>query len=277
MHKKIILSLIIITIIFLNCAVGPQLSPMQIRQMTTKLISGSYEDSYRASLTVLQDQGYIIKNTDMASGLIVANVDRASDAGSQFAQALFLGYVADKGTEVEVSCMVNKLSNTNTEIRLNIQETNYGQSSKWSGYSKQNARQIYDPDLYHKIFNDIELEVKRRQAIMGMSDQNVTASSQGAIIPSEESKIDYDTAFDELVNEDNAQYFNIVKIVKNFCLITTDKIDLFKIGATYSIIRQESSNNENVGKAKVVKIKDNNIALQIIEGQIKVNDKIKCE
>ena len=243
--------------------------------MTTKLINGSYEDTYRASLTVLQDQGYIIKNTDMASGLIVANVDRAADAGSQFAQALFLGYVSDKGSEVELSCMINKLSNTNTEVRLNIQETNYGQSSRWSGTTKQNSKQIYDPELYQKIFNEIELEVKRRQAIMGMSDQNVAASSQGAVIPTETKDINYDSAFEALTEQDTNKYYNIIKVVQSYCLITIPNSNDFHLGETYEIVRGNSSNYSTIGKGKVARIKGENVAFQIINGTVQVNDKIK--
>jgi len=54
---------------------GAKLSPMQKRQITTRLSEGSYEDTYRAALTVFQDQDYIIQNTDMQAGLIVAYVD----------------------------------------------------------------------------------------------------------------------------------------------------------------------------------------------------------
>jgi hypothetical protein len=138
---------------------------MQIRQITTKMMTGSYENVYRACLTVFQDQGYIIKQTDMDAGLIVANVDRSTSGGSQLAQALFFGYVADKGSEVEVSCMVNKLSETNSEVRINIQEVRYGQSSVWSGTGKQKSKTIYDTKLYNNLFNQIQVEVKRREAI----------------------------------------------------------------------------------------------------------------
>ena len=156
---------IIIILFGVSCAPTVQLSPMQVRQITTRLIEGSYENIFRATLTVLQDQGYVIKNTDMNSGLIVGNVDRAADGGSQFVQALFLGYVSDKGTEVEASCMVNKINDTSSEVRINIQEVKYGQASKWSGTSKQNSKQIYDEKIYQELFNQITVEVKRREAM----------------------------------------------------------------------------------------------------------------
>lgn len=152
--------IVLLSVILFGCAAGPQLSQMQIRQLTTKTIDGAYDDVFRATMTILQDQGYVIKNTDMNSGLIVANVDRETSGGSQFAQALFLGKITDKNTVVEVSATVNKLNDKTQELRLNIQETNY---SGEGGIN--NIKQIYDEQVYQKLFNDITLEVKRREAM----------------------------------------------------------------------------------------------------------------
>ncbi len=153
-------SIFLLLTFLVGCAAGPQLSQMQIRQLTTKMIEGSYENVFRATMTILQDQGYVIKNTDMNSGLIVANIDRETSGGSQFMQALFLGRITDKNTVIEVSATVNKLNEENQELRLNLQETNYSGSG-----AKQNIKQIYDEKVYQNLFNDITLEVKRREAM----------------------------------------------------------------------------------------------------------------
>lgn len=153
-------SIFLLLTFLVGCAAGPQLSQMQIRQLTTKMIEGSYENVFRATMTILQDQGYVIKNTDMNSGLIVANIDRETSGGSQFMQALFLGTITDKNTVIEVSATVNKLSEQNQELRLNIQETNYSGSG-----AKQKINQIYDEKVYQDLFNQITLEVKRREAM----------------------------------------------------------------------------------------------------------------
>jgi len=157
--------LIFSLLILVSCAPTPKLSPMQIRQVTTRMYETDYETCYRATLTVLQDQGYIIKDTDMESGHILARVDRQTKGGSQFAQALLFGYVSDKGTEYELSAMVDKLSETATEIRINIEKVKYGQSSVFSGTSKQSSKRIYDAKLFQDLFNDIGIEIKRREAI----------------------------------------------------------------------------------------------------------------
>jgi hypothetical protein len=138
---------------------------MQIREITTKLYDADFENTYRATITVLQDQNYTIKMTDMNSGLINATVDRKSSGGSQVLSALFLGYVANKGSQFELSCMVNKISDSSTEIRLNLHEAQYGQASKFSGTSQQDSKQIYDPKVFKELFDQIGVEIQRRIAI----------------------------------------------------------------------------------------------------------------
>jgi hypothetical protein len=151
---------ILLAITIIGCAATPQLSPMQLRQLTTRTIESSYDHVFRATMTVLQDNGYIIKQTDMNSGLIVANIDRETSGASQFFQAAFLGSITDKNTVIEVSATVNKLNEQSQELRINIQETNYTGSG-----GKNTIKQITDKDIYQKLFNDITVEVKRREAM----------------------------------------------------------------------------------------------------------------
>lgn len=169
MKAKLISALIILVVIGIvgGCAVQPKLTPAQKRQITSKLYEADYETTFRAVLTVIQDQGYIIKNTDMNTGLINATIDREEEMGSQVAQALILGYVADKGSNMEASFMVNKINETKTEIRLNLQEAKYGQGNKWQSASQQSVKQILDPGIYTALFNEIEVEINRVKAMNG--------------------------------------------------------------------------------------------------------------
>jgi len=185
----IIFIIFTIMISLIQCTPEIQLSPMQKRLITTRLFECNYENAFRASMTVLQDQGYVIRNTDMASGLILATVDRQTATVNQVAQILLLGFAFDKGTEVEVSCVVNRLNEFSSEIRINIQEVKYGQSSWLSGTSKQNSKQIYDPRLYQYIFNEISLEIKRREALEGISADPQTSKKRDLTDKSEESRL----------------------------------------------------------------------------------------
>ncbi len=144
-----------------GCVIAPKMSPMQVRQISTRLIAGSYENTFRATMTVLQDNGYIIKQTNMDAGLITAEVNRETSRFSQFFQRRHSkGRVVNKGTIVEASAVVSKISDTNTEVRTTIQERTYTASG---GTSR--VRQLRDAKIYKKLFDDITIEVKRREAM----------------------------------------------------------------------------------------------------------------
>ena len=261
----------VFALLFISCAVAPQLSPMQQREITTHVIGGSYEDTYRAALTVLQDQGYVIKNTDMQSGLIVANTDRAAEIGSQLAQALFFGYVVNKGSEVEVSCLVNKILEDRTELRMNIQEVVYGQSSAWSGSSKQNSKQILDPEIYRNLFSQIEIEVQRRRAIAATVPTNPAVEPDSTRVPDDASLSD---DVDELFanTQEVPVYLDILSTAKGLYLLVKQENDKpMEAGQNFDIVRLEQEENETkeiyIGYAKVVQIRDENTALKFFPQQ----------
>ncbi len=161
MKAAYFLSVFSLAFLFAGCATtNTGLSPMQKRQVTTKQVDGTYENTYRATLTVLQDQGYVVKNTDMNSGLIVANIDKETSKGSQFWQAFWLGSVHDKGTFIEITVTLSKINDTLQEARLNLQETRYNQFG-----GKTDIKQINDAKIYDELANQIRVEVKRREAL----------------------------------------------------------------------------------------------------------------
>ncbi|NQT90474.1 MAG: hypothetical protein HQ558_04390 [Candidatus Omnitrophica bacterium] len=154
------IGLILVLLLVVGCATTPKLSSMQVRQITTKDINGSYENIYRATMTVLQDEGYIIKNTDMDSGLIVADIDRETSRTTQFLQQMAGAKTWDKGTQIQISAMVNKINDDLSKLRINIQEINYNQHG-----GKSRITQIREEKVYYDLFNTIITEVRRREAM----------------------------------------------------------------------------------------------------------------
>ncbi len=141
-------------------AVQEQMSPMQKRQVTSRVFDGKYEDIFRAVMTVLQDNEYIIKDASMDTGLITAEVTRESSSQSQFFQSFFnKGVVMNKASKVELSAVVSKLNAQSSEVRMTIQEKvfdNYGRNVQ--------TVQLYDEQVYTTFYNDIRTEIKRREA-----------------------------------------------------------------------------------------------------------------
>jgi hypothetical protein len=59
----------LLVLFYAGCATT-ELSALQRRNLESKDLEGKYEDAFRATIQVLQDEGYIIKNADFKSGLI---------------------------------------------------------------------------------------------------------------------------------------------------------------------------------------------------------------
>ena len=143
-----------------GCETTPELSPMQKRQITARVLDGGYENVFRATMTVIQDNGYIIKNADLATGLITAEVNREEAHLSVAMQNLLFGKVDNRGTIVEISAVLNKLNDQASEVRLNIQQKTYNASG-----NSVDVDTIYDQKVFDGLFNDFQIEIKRREAL----------------------------------------------------------------------------------------------------------------
>ena len=186
-NKKVILMFcIILTLASVNCKTSVQLTTPQKRQITTQLIQGSYEDIFSATLTVLQDRNCVIKKTDRTTGLIFAKEEAGSGspAGEALEEvAMIVGTIAqwfgaDEGwtttddvTTVEVGCVLSKVDSTASQLRINTQESTLKIEESRGLFLKQHkeyklkTKPIYDEAYYRKLFTEIAVEVKRREAI----------------------------------------------------------------------------------------------------------------
>lgn len=155
---RALISVMVIGGLLWGCASTPELSPMQRRAIQTRTFeNASYESVFRAFKTILQDEGYIIKNQDMQGGLIVATIQHTARGGAFF--AAFSGnpnYRVGEGFEISIN--LEKVSNVIVESRLTIQ--------KLEQYSMggQQGRVILDPELYASFYNKVRTEIERRKA-----------------------------------------------------------------------------------------------------------------
>lgn len=159
MKKILFLILTIFLLISAGCTnVEPQMSTMQIREMTTKEINGNYKMIFKAVMTVLQDQDYIISNADFDSGLIVCQKQvEKSQANKSFIE---LFYVVN--SSVNISATVTELNKTTSKVRLNIQE----KTITYDDYNNmEKITNIKTPEIYNTLFNQIKIEVERLKAI----------------------------------------------------------------------------------------------------------------
>jgi hypothetical protein len=155
------LTLFLLSFAFLGCA-PTKPSVMEKRAIESHVVDGSYRNVYKSCMTVLQDEGYQIKQSDMESGLLVGAKDKEVDTGEQVVGALFFGGAAKKGSVYEITTTFDEIDSAHTNIRINIQSVSYDMAGR-----KKSARDIVDQPMIQGFLQSVQTEVKRREALIG--------------------------------------------------------------------------------------------------------------
>ena len=148
--------------LFTACATTHAPSPMQRRSVQSRVFQNvSYSNVFRATKTVLQDEGYIIKEQDYEGGMLLATAQK-----SNWSWEMTKIFKRDKGddatlmgTEFEVSFNFEDLGHKNIETRLTIQKVDH-----YSNGGKQ-GKEVFDLGLYKNIYEKITVEIERRKAL----------------------------------------------------------------------------------------------------------------
>lgn len=163
--KKILMGMFLsIVFLFGGCTnTKPQLSQMQIREITTKEIEGDYKTVFKATMAILQDQNYIINNASLDTGLISCdkNVEKET-TGGDILMILFVDARHGASSRVNVSATLTELSKTVTKVRLNIQETIIQRSSYGN---RESTVFLTNKEIYDSLFNQISVENERLKAL----------------------------------------------------------------------------------------------------------------
>lgn len=151
--------LTVVLILAASCASKPEMSTAQIRAMQLHdFESTTYENVFRAFKSVLQDQGYQIKNQDLAGGLIVATVQKTDSMAGwhRFWGGNDSNFRTGEGYEVSVN--LEKVGKAVVESRVSIQ--------KLEQYNMGGSQGdvILDPEMYKNLYQQVRTEVERRKA-----------------------------------------------------------------------------------------------------------------
>ena len=158
------------------CQTTPVLTADQKRALQTRVFSkASYNTVFRAFKSVMQDEGYIIKNQDFQGGLIVAESNKENNNKSQVFLGIAVGIAgalsnpspsyqnrnSDYQTGQSFSWSVNleEIKKNMVEARLILQRKDF--------YSRggQRGREVLEPQIYRSIFTKVSREIQRRQAL----------------------------------------------------------------------------------------------------------------
>ena len=133
--------LVIIGIIFLaGCATS--MSAMQRRTIESRDLEGNFEDAFKATLQVFQDYGYIIKDSDHASGVIHGETG--------------IKQVWFRMENFEITATLEQFGTNVVKERISL--VRKVKSSSQYG-TQEDSVIIDDPELFQRLYNDIQKEM----------------------------------------------------------------------------------------------------------------------
>ena len=166
-NMKLLLYILIIikaSYLLVGCTTVPKLSPQQRRALQVRHFENSYNNVFRSFKTVLQDEGYIIKNQDMEGGLIVAQASKQVSRGFWNYAAAFTSGLSGRqsndyrtGTSFEVSVNLEEVRKNYVQSRVIIQQVD--------SYNRGGLRgqEVVSPEMYKNIYSKVRTEIARRE------------------------------------------------------------------------------------------------------------------
>jgi len=168
-------------IMVVGCATTQKLTPMEQRQLTTRVIDAPYENVFRATLAVLQGEGYNIKNRNMETGRIIGDVEKKQSPGLKVGATvadILTNFGADKtettivdGWDYHVNCLITAVSDSSAEVHVTMEKVTHGTKTTTTNDDsyqvevKQGPEIVYDEKVFRNLFDKIKVEVMRRQTM----------------------------------------------------------------------------------------------------------------
>ena len=142
---KITCMFVFLTLILAGCTES-KLSALQVRELQSRDLQGTYKNAYKASLQVLQDYGYVIKNSDYESGVLQGETGVKKDK-NYFWNGLLV--------KSESTATLEQFGPDIVKERLSLIES--WSYAYYGGDAK--SKTVVDPELYQRIYDDIQKEM----------------------------------------------------------------------------------------------------------------------
>lgn len=133
---------LILGLLFLLAGCATTMSAMQRRSIESKELEGNFEDAFKATLQVFQDYGYIIKDSDHASGVI---------HGETGIKQVWL-----RMENFEITSTLEQFGSNVVKERISLIKK-VKASSQYG--TQENSIIVDDPDLFQRLYNDIQKEM----------------------------------------------------------------------------------------------------------------------
>jgi len=123
------------------------LSGLALQQLQTKEYEATYDVTFRSTMSVLQDAGYILENADITTGFITGK----APANSKTTYNLWTGLGKNNST-TRVSSTIEKIGEDYSKVRLNF--VSIDENSNLYGDARVDTP-IEDPQIYQNVFEKI--------------------------------------------------------------------------------------------------------------------------
>jgi hypothetical protein len=144
-----------------GCAsVDKQASILQKRQVESKMVQGNMTNVFPAVMTVLQDSDFNIDQASKDAGFIAATRMKDLSSSQKFWGEFWAGYNAKKGDAWKLTCTLEQETPTECALRLTITALAYNEAG-----INTDAQPVDDPAVIQNFLNQIQTEVKRREAL----------------------------------------------------------------------------------------------------------------
>lgn len=135
-----------------GCAAASKFTALQRRVIESKELEGSFEDAFKAVVTVLQDKEYIIKTTDYNGGTIYAESEKGKIIPS-------LGKA-----KYQMSVSLEKFTKEKVKIRISTHRLPIGIFGT-EGKAWISGGFVEDPVFYQNLYAEIQREMFRRSQL----------------------------------------------------------------------------------------------------------------
>lgn len=152
--KKII---VLLSILLLTSCAVEQVStktPLQLQSIQAKEFDTTKKVAFAATLSVLQDLGYIVDSASFETGLITAKSPTKNK---------FVPFVGQRMSYVKTTAFVEEITAGRTKIRTNF--VNSVSTSGGYGMKTENEVPIETPDTYQDFFAKVQQGIFIRKNI----------------------------------------------------------------------------------------------------------------
>ena len=153
--KKFIAILILPVALISGCAVQPvqpEKTSLEIQAIQAKTFDADKKTVFNATMSILQDLGYIVASASLDTGFITAeSPTKRDESGSAVFAQLMAGIRTENKTAVTVS--IEEFSAKKTRVRLNLVNRMYRSGAY--GQKAVDETPVHDPKIYENAFDKL--------------------------------------------------------------------------------------------------------------------------